>query len=430
MLKMQHSSRHSPGSRFVRWFAALGLATGICQTTHGAAGQIDLPPNVRLRLEAQVSAFSTFHAEYTETLKGDRVPEWYVSPLQYSLALNGKKFYLRTHGSYRDPSGSRFSATHEDAFDGRYFYYGDPDQDAKDQKAAMLRIHAPDMETDPQRATLVFSRYPEAAGFYLPQTIGEFASMQGIQSLVLVYEKQSEATTIDIREGLLRVSLRIPDPLIVRAQEIDLARRRKDLMRTKNGKEWAEQELRKLRETRALPPVRTVTFLLDPARGYAVVERTDRSSNGNMFVQVQCEDWQHFEAADIWLPGRCVEVYYADRLSMTEFSDKPVLTATYKVTRVQFQPPRDTSYALDYSDKPGSYLFDRTSSEAQKMPDHELVYRVSADGAKLRQQTHKVRPQMRVKQALLLFLVINVVAVGGYIAFKRKRQMTHEPRQP
>ena len=77
-------------------------ATGICQTAHRLRGRLT-SANVRLRLEAQVSAFSTFHAEYTET-QGDRVPEW-CGFLQYSLALNGKKFYLRTHGSYRDPSG-------------------------------------------------------------------------------------------------------------------------------------------------------------------------------------------------------------------------------------------------------------------------------------------------------------------------------------
>ena len=418
------------------WVAALVLgllAFTVADSLHAqqsAAEAVEtrLPPDVGEQLEKQAATMAAAHLEFSEEQAGAGVESFYGGPTIYSAYFDANRFYLRTEMHYPGESKRR---VHEDAFDGNIFYYGDPDRSDR-TTPAILKKYMPGDATDSEQSTPIYFRYFEAAGFYPPQCIGDLAALHSIESLVLQYINLSESTKVEKEGGNLTVTVHIPDPLLVRAQAVNLEMRRKSLLlATRNGRdsgnepEWVVKELSALKKMQSMVPKRTVRFVLDPKRGYGVVEREDLSAEGRRIVLVQAYKWRYYEDAGIWLPNRCVESYYTGRLALTEFYDRPHLTVTFQLNRVKFGHRENIPFALDYK-KSGSLIVDRSTPEAQKEPGHEVVYTVAANGHLLRGSAIDVLNEMNRRRLAPIWIGLNVVIFGVvitvvYVRFKRKR---------
>jgi hypothetical protein len=359
------------------------------QTNISQNSNSEMLTNIQVQLEKQAAAMATIHLEYSETQTGEDVPSYYGGTTTYSTYFDANRFYLRTIYLYNNRSGKH--TIHEDAFDGTFFYYGDPERDFG--PPGILTKYLPSDITDPERSQSIYFRYFEAAGFYPPQSIADLNASSYIQSLVLHYIKESDSTTIEKKGENLYVTVYVPDPLIVRAQATDLEKQRETLRPLRNGTNWINKEIETLKEMKTLIPRRTVKFVLDSKHGYGVVERDDFTASGQKIVHVQSDKWKYYETADVWLPNRCIESYYTGRFAYTEFSDQPRLTVMFELNHVDFGPQTNAQFALNY-DKPRSLIVDRTTPEAQENPDHKVTYTVAANGTLLRGVALNVLPEM------------------------------------
>ena len=338
-----------------------------------------LPSGVRERLQKNAAALSAVHLEYTKAQAGRLAPPQYDGPLQYSAYFDSGRFYQhrRAPERHHDKSDVRL---HEDAFDGKTFYFGEPDLGPSGGDiAAVVTKYAANDATDPECTSMHLLDFPylNAAGFCLAQTVAELATRSRIESLVLQGRPETRRAGLEPVAGKIRVSIRIPEPLSSGVEQIDLAQERKKLEGGRNSRAFIEKELAALEKMKNMARERVIDFLLDPELGYGVVERDDWTPAGNHIVHIVADQWKHYEAADVWLPGRCVESYFTSPFNLLEFSDQPVLTDTLQLERAEFGP-QNVAFALDYK-KPGSQIVDRASLEARNSPDHQVSYMVAAD---------------------------------------------------
>lgn len=396
------------------------LLLDLVATRRCRAADVGLPSECRIALGNLPDEMRVFHCEYTETLSGIGVPAWYIRPIHYSLTVNGGNLYLRTSGHYLDGLGKEYSATYECAFDGERVYYGDQDHDPARQRYAMLSVYDPLSKSDPQREREIYAWYPEAAGVWLPGTVAEFGEFRGSVSEVIHLERQAHSGNVEWEDGgFLRVSLHVPDPIVTRLRRIDLSRQRKRLeLNRQEGKESIDRQIEAIGAAQRLAPLRTVVFRLDSKIGFAVSERTDLLEGGRVFRRVKNRKFEQPTGCRIWMPMESEVIYFGDRHKIGEVHEAAQLIATYRVGRVSLREPDSMSYSLDYSDKAGSFLFDRSSSEAQRMPDHEVMYQVSAELETLRSQLHGITPRTwGLGRLILVATLASAMFAAGMVAY-------------
>jgi hypothetical protein len=377
-----------------------------CQTRVGVVTNRDLPPEVYTQLRKQVAAMVRVHLQYRETQAGIDVPNYYGGPTSYSVYFDSGHFYLKIEYLYSNQKGKR--TVHEDAFDGHVFYYGDPDRHFG--PPCIVTKYVPSDATDPERFTVIYGfEYLEAAGFYPPHTIADINVSPYIQSLVLHDVEESDSTSVKTEGGDLCITTQIPDSLVERARAINLEQERESLESLRNGPDWVSRQIETLKKMQGFPLKRTVTFVLDPKRGYGVVERTDFTGTGQEIVHVQCSEWKYYEPEGVWLPGKCVESYFTGRFEYTGFSDQPRLTVTYELNHADFETHSDVQFALNYP-QPRSLIVDRTTPDAIKSPDHKVTYTVAADGTLLRGVALTVLPEVSPGRRLFWMCVYLIIA--------------------
>ena len=103
-----------------------------------------------------------------------------------------------------------------------------------------------------------------------------------------------------------------------------------------NPPEFIAGELERVRQLKAMKPVRTISLLLDAMHGYAVAERGEFTADGGKIVHIVSDNWQFYPDAGIWLPGRCVASHYSRRLNILDLSPEPVHFATNELIRAEF----------------------------------------------------------------------------------------------
>ena len=214
----------------------------------------------------------------------------------------------------------------------------------------------------------------------------------------------------------MRVTFQVKDRWLAIARETDPERLRKNLEGTPNSPHFIAEQVANLERLQTMAPMRVVAFLLDPRHGYGVAEREEWTAAGQRIVRIQSEDWKYYESVGIWLPSRCVASYYAHPLTLSEFSDQPILTITHQLRLVEFGQ-KSIQFALDYK-KAGSFIIDRTLPEALAAPDRRVIYTVAADGTLLRGIAVNVSRELNRRWFVFWFIVINVVVLGAFIIAK------------
>lgn len=183
----------------------------------------------------------------------------------------------------------------------------------------------------------------------------------------------------------MRLTFRIPDRILARARAADLDRERRALAKLRNGPKYAAKQMRDLNSMRAMPPQRIVRLVLDPGRGYAVVSRQDSTPDGRLILRASLGRWRFYPRPGIWLPGRIVEDFYANRWKLQNFSKRPRLTATYRLLRAEFGRDAHINFNLltEYK-KPATAVVDYAAPGAATNREGYVQYVVAADGKLIR----------------------------------------------
>ena len=161
-------------------------------------------------------------------------------------------------------------------------------------------------------------------------------AVSSLEPLVLHYLEQGDLTKVETLGENVRVTFQVKDRWLAIARETDPERLRKNLEGTPNSPHFIAEQVANLERLQTMAPMRVVAFLLDPRHGYGVAEREEWTAAGQRIVRIQSEDWKYYESVGIWLPSRCVASYYAHPLTLSEFSDQPILTITHQLRLVEF----------------------------------------------------------------------------------------------
>ncbi len=276
------------------------------------------------------------------------------------------------------------------SFDGRFLYCGGPNY--APTCPAVLMKHDPWSETDPERLKrCIYLDYLELAGFHALECQADLTSPPLFSSLALYYSDAGDLANAEAQGEDLRLTFRIPDPILVRARAADLSRERNRLSKLRNGPAYAAEEMKRLEKMRSMTPERILSLLLDPNRGYAVIEREDSTPGGKLIFRARSDHWKFYSKGGVWLPGRIVQEFYANRWELRDFSDHPRLTAVYRLLDATFGRDEHTQFNLlaEYK-KPATWLCDYTAPGASTAYDGYISYHVDVDGKLTRRSVFQI----------------------------------------
>lgn len=386
----------------------------------------ELPSEAREQLEKQASAMAAIYLEFTELREGISAGN-YAGPTAYSVYFEGNRFHRNKHAilSKQDRTkkpGKTTGWDNEDAFDGKTLYLATPNP--VPGRPAVLAKYSVDDAADPDRPKRVLDfPYLDASGFYAPEWISQLGQFSSIEPLVLHHLKESDSTKFEKAGENLRVTVRVTDPHLASTREMDPEQVRKTLGRSAAPPQMVAKQVETLKKLQKMTPKRTVKFLLDPKRGYAVAEREEWTDAGQLIVRVKSEEWKHYEGAGIWLPSRCVAWYFTYPFSFEEFSDKPILTITHQLDVINFGR-KNIQFALVYKE-PGTLIIDRTIPEARASTNHQAVFTVAAGGQLLRKAALGASREVDHRRFYFWLLIVNIlilvsIATVLYIRHARK----------
>lgn len=405
-------SHRCPSNRPKRRTAV--LATIVLVTLRPfVARSSDLPVEVERQLQKQASVMSTVCCKYDEKQSGENTPSFYGGPTSFMACFEGDHFNIRTEMRYPEEKKPR---AHEDVYDGKIFYYGDPDRGGN--IPAILKTYRPGDKTDPEGITRLYFECLDYAGFYMPQQIAELDRFRSLESLVLQNVEKCLALTIETNSEKLILTMLIPDPLITRAKEINIEQLKKDKIGLNLKLDTISNQVANLQAMQTLVPTRKVIFTLSSKQNYSVLQRDDFTADGKKILSIKNNNWQFYPAAEdgIWLPSRSVANYYTERYYLSGFADKPLLTVTCDLADISFGRNKDIAFRLDYKDV-GSLIVDRSSSYAATQQEHYVMYKVAAGGAQLLDTAMSIKSETApshiwvIRAILATLLVLPVIFV-------------------
>jgi hypothetical protein len=126
----------------------------------------------------------------------------------------------------------------------------------------------------------------------------------------------------------------------------------------------------------------TYRFVLDPARGYAVLRREERATSGALAVQVENSDFVKLSDPDLWLPRKSDATWYTwsalpDRYT-APFSTTPLVTVHLVVDDLRREKVDADRFVLEYK-TPGAVVSSARIPGAEKAKRGMIAYRVPAD---------------------------------------------------
>jgi hypothetical protein len=387
----------------------VAVQIGNAQPTAEQVENAGLPQDALDRLRKQATAMARISLSYRQTIStGGK-----SGNVDFSEDFDGGRFKQRVEiHSFRGLQ----KRVHENAFDGRIYYDGEPEKTGGDITAMVTKYLAADT-TDPLRTMkLVTFSYLDGAGFYAPSCVAEMREPL-VESLVLHYWAESDSNKIERTGDTIVVTVEVPDPISTQARGIDVKQQRHELATGQNTPEQITNEIETLKKMQVMTNKRIVAFTLDAKRGYAAVKREEWTAAGQRIAVIQNDRWKHYAAADIWLPGQCTFAYYASQ-SLTEFSQEVMLRMTIKLSSLTFNPSQDTSFVLDYQ-KPGTTILDRTTPEARSNRAHMVVHKIAANGAPPRDRApamqHEVNPSRNGFRFCVLVIAPVILLGGGVV---------------
>jgi RNA polymerase sigma factor (sigma-70 family) len=305
-----------------------------------------LPANVLTLLEQQAAAMTNFTLEFALGLGA-------AHPMIGYEHIEAGRFYQHVE-ERRDST----QTTREKAFDGKVFYMGQKNPDGFNVRATLLKVLPHDLQYSQREDPCLNFGMLDAAGYYAPETIADLEWTPLIEPWVLHYLRQGIPAKIEQTAAGLRVTFEVVDRLLARSHSRHPPKEAQNLRERQQPAETAEMILSVSEKQGRMKATRTISFLLDPARGYAVSEREDWTADGRQILHNRCKKWQYFDSVAIWFPMEFEGARFVDS-TLTEFFEKPY-TSTFGIDRVAFGAPADVHYELDYHE-PGTVIMDRSS---------------------------------------------------------------------
>lgn len=304
------------------------------------------PFDVRQQLEKQRIAIQAVYFEFTEVSHGNLTNWDYAVAPSFSAYFDGNRFYQH------EMDGPGFEQYEKEiAFDGQAIWQRDTGRTTRCSLADAPALLSPR-----------FARWPylDAAGIYAPQHVSEIDHFSSLEPLALHYLEHDEVTKVETVGGKLQVTFQVEDEL-AKVQKTGL----ESLRSARRG-----STATKRKATVETPPnaTRKVVLVLDPQHGYAVAQREDWSVAGQRFGSLRSDDWKFYDAAGIWLPGRCIASYYSrPRYFEGAVSQSPVHLVTNELRRIEFGQ-KNIPFTFGQL-KLGDHIFDRTASSAITVMD-------------------------------------------------------------
>jgi len=393
------------------WCRQQGVA-GADVSTPGQASTFPSEGKTELTKQAVTIATLPIGLEVTEKQEGIDVPKFYGGPTTYRAYFEGNKFYLRTTSLYPKVPKPRI---HEDSFDGSLFYYGDLEAGANSYPS-VLKKYIPGDATDQEQLTPIYFGYFAAAGMLSPQQISDLKGYTSLQIALSMTLNEDSGIKVALDGEKIRMTAEIPDRLVLNARSKNIEWEQRQFENTKTSPAFISKYIEQLKEMQRMPARRTVKYLIDPKRGYGIVEREDFTQDGRRIQQLETDEWKYYRDVDMWLPHHCVERYYSQRFALTDFSESPRLTVTYDVSKVAFQQ-QELAFNLEYK-KQGSLIIDRSTPEAQRRPEHTVAYIVAANGSLLEETASSVMNEVHGRRTFLWILLVNILVIGCFLIRK------------
>jgi hypothetical protein len=160
---------------------------------------------------------------------------------------------------------------------------------------------------------------------------------------------------------------------------------------------------------------------LDPNYGHAVVKSEEFAPTGQKTTSINCDEWQYFESAEVWLPRRSVVSFYAYWQLYANFSDAPGRLITDTLIDLNFTLPTNPVFYLAYND-PGDFFSDRTTPQAGKTIGHQVNYTVGANSNALVQGIGEFPIRRRPSVFWTCVLTMLAILPGILIMISHRKQ--------
>ena len=360
----------------------------------------DLSPQARSALAANAKAMNVVDLKYSIEF------DYEVKGLPRPVSRE-HSFYFeqgRYHNEYltQFPSGD-LPQRMILAYDGDVFYHGSATGDGYPVLHKFLGVNEDDERAARFRVSF---RYLEAAGFHLPEYISGWKNAV-VTSNVLRLADIAESIEQKSVQSMLQVRFLIPEPAVEAAKKVNL-----DELATQMGMAdpgTVAKAARRYQWLRSQNLKRSIEFTLDPAKGYAVTRRVDRTGDGKLIQEMVAENFRSTGIADLWLPGRCTtRKYLRDAAKLEGFTSNPD-TIVLTLEDMSFEKRRNMDFTVSYG--PGSMVADRSTEAAMASPDGQVDYIVPADSATLRGISRSVRNRR------IFFLVLSLLLFGSITAW-------------
>lgn len=351
-----------------------------------------LPAEVREHLEKQRTALRLLYIEYEQTVFVNNLE----STSTNSVCFQGNRFFIK--------NGDQDS---EVSFDGDVMW-------TAESRPTHVMLRKTSL-TNTARLTELYWKLPyfEAAGIYCPMYPWELGQSSFLEPAALKFVENSDSTEI-VQEGAnLRVTCYVDDWVLVNIQKTNLETFRKTLENSPTGSESISNQLDILERAQKLIPKRKISMLLDSKHGYALAERADWTADGQLIARFNSEEWEYFEQAGLWLPGRCLVSYFTKPYLLDKFSAEPVRKLVVNLKSAEFAE-RKIEFTLSKAPKytvGGTILLDdgftTTTGNGLKTP---VMLTVTADGRLLQKSASLAQGEIstgmrRLWISILLFIV-------------------------
>lgn len=122
-------------------------------------------------------------------------------------------------------------------------------------------------------------------------------------------------------------------------------------------------------------------FVLDPAKGYAVRRRIEKTPPGGLAVRSNCSDFAQVPGSGLWMPRKVEVEWHTWPGVLAKPVKEAVIRETFRVSELKSEPIPPEQFVLKYNEA-GTTIADSTI-EGKKDSDGWVVYRVPADPSRL-----------------------------------------------
>ena len=303
------NAEHQKNSRLLANGHLILMSVAIAMVCHAAALSNDaqkagdlqgidtaIPRTCALRLAKNLRALDCFYIKYAVKREFSEPGRLVAGDELGNLYFDSGKMQLQYDRIYPSPQRpEEFTSVREEmSYDGDIFYVGTPTPPA----STLFKLLGKNPHHGMARNTFVVCPYLSAAGYELPQSVAEWP-LKKIEALPLRCASTGKISEVSVTDGILYLSVVIPDPSIESASKLDL----ETLLQQSAGNKGSADRYKQLRNRRA---DRRVNLWLDETKGYALTRREDWTLDGKPIKKCVCRDFRYDSGADIWLPEQCV----------------------------------------------------------------------------------------------------------------------------